>query len=154
MVCGYLVLPAQDPTRPWGLRVCPGYAIGPRYDEILLRTPAVIDVRDWLWSRLDAAREAYVGIRAADEDARSEWASPPECGCPDPELRATRLRDVCRIEILWPPVAPPRPAPVDLCDRPLVACPECPDSPYLILARVMLPENEFTPIDAGAIGPP
>src|SRR3989442_1496490 len=46
VICGLLVVPATDPSRPWAVYVCPGYAIGP-YDEIEVQTPAAVDVREY-----------------------------------------------------------------------------------------------------------
>src|SRR5262245_38618945 len=55
VVCGLWVVPARDTSRPWGVFVCPGYALGPYGDEILVPDAWLIDVRDSLWSRPSGA---------------------------------------------------------------------------------------------------
>ena len=80
--CGLLVVPATALRRPWAVQVCPGYAIGPYADEIEVRTPAAVEVRDYLWRRPhDAAghpvRVAYVGIRDAEQQGRPVPSQPP-----------------------------------------------------------------------------
>src|SRR5215831_10476138 len=66
IVCGLYVVPALDASRPWGLLVCPGYALGPYGDEILVLCAAGLDIREWIWSRpVGAGPLAYVAIRYA-----------------------------------------------------------------------------------------
>ncbi|MGH8554138.1 MAG: hypothetical protein ACREUD_00945, partial [Gammaproteobacteria bacterium] len=51
VVCGLQVVPAHEPGRPWGVRVCPGYAIGCCGEEIEVGSSTVVDIRDSLWNR-------------------------------------------------------------------------------------------------------
>jgi hypothetical protein len=154
VVCGLLVVPARDPGRPWAVSICPGYALGPWGDEIVVQASVMLDIRDYLWTRPHiggpATRLAYIAIRYDEEPARPVAASPPGCRCDDTSYANSRIRDGFQLSVLWarPDAHPER---VDLCARRLPKCPECPDSPDVILARVALPANESDPIAAANI---
>src|SRR5262245_36447921 len=49
VVCGLRVVPAGDPDHPWAVVVCPGYAIGPHGDEILVERAVSVDVHESAW---------------------------------------------------------------------------------------------------------
>jgi hypothetical protein len=154
LVCGLRVVPATEPSRPWAVLVCPGYAIGPYGDEIEIPAPAAVDVRDYLW-RLPLDQEAvtrlaYVGLRYAELEVCPVPITPPGCGCADPGYKPSRLRDSFQVDILW--VLPESAAEAfDLCDQRLAPCPDCPESPYVVLACISLPASEGDPITADHI---
>jgi hypothetical protein len=151
VICGLLVVPATDPRRPWGVQVCPGYAIGPYADEIAVQTPAAVEVRDYLWRRPHEAagtpvRVAYVGIRYAEQQGRPVLTRPPGCRCEETIYEPSRLQDGFQVDVLWQLPEPEDAAGVDVCEPGLAPCPECPESPYVILARINLPASEGDPI--------
>lgn|SRR5215813_7751671 len=154
VVCGLLVTAARDPGRPWAVLICPGYALGPWGHEIELRAPAMLDIRDYLWTRPriggPPTRLAYVAIRYDEEFVRPKLVGPLGCGCNDPNYVESHIRDGYQLNVLWA-----RPEPhadrFDLCSRQLPPCPECPDSPYVVLARVTLPPGESDPIVSASI---
>jgi uncharacterized repeat protein (TIGR01451 family) len=150
IVCGLQVVPVKDPARPWAVQVCPGVAIGPYGDEIKVRAPAVVDIREYLWRRLDDPGEpalvAYVGIRYAEEPVRPVPVNPPGCGCDDTIYEPSRIRDGLQVDVLWTPPEDGADVGFDLCEQRLFSCPECPESPYVILACVTLPAGEGDPI--------
>jgi hypothetical protein len=147
IVCGLRVAPALDPSRPWTVVVCPGYAIGPFGDEILVGCSARLDLRDWLWSRpSDRARLAYVATKFAESPAAPRSYRSTDCGCDDDQKnRISRVGDRWRIEVLWTAPDPVTLPDVDMCHD-LPPCRPCPPTPYVILATVRLPSQESTPI--------
>jgi hypothetical protein len=146
VVCGLWVVPANHPTRPWTVRVCPGYAIGPYGDEITVPESVMLDVRDYLWARpvtsTGPARVAHVGVRYAEEPRRLIAVGSGRCGCRDPDYRPSRVRDGFQVDVLWELPADSGANDFDLCAEGPVPCPPCPDSPYVILARFTLPASE------------
>lgn len=154
VVCGLLVVAAVDPAQPWAVTVCPGYALGPWGDEIDLQAPVMLNVRDYLWNRPRIAgrvtRLAYVAIQYDEELVRPGPTRPPGCGCYDPTYVTSRILDGFRLNVLWarPEAHSER---FDLCGRQLPPCAECPDSAYVVLARVTLPVGESDPIAPGDI---
>ncbi len=143
VVCGLQVVPASDPSRPWAVQVCPGYAIDCCGDEIEVRSPAVVDVRDYLWRQplVDGqpVLTAYVGIRYAEQQVRPIPAAQLGCSCDDPVYQPSRIRDSFQVDILWTLPETPDHDAFELCEHPSAPCPECPDSPYVILACLTLP---------------
>ncbi len=154
VVCGLLVVPARDPGRPWAVWVCPGYGLGPWGDEIDLPAPVMLNIRDYLWNQPRISgrttRLAYVAIRDDEEPVRPVPTSPPGCGYNDPTYVPSRIREGSRVDVLWnlPESGPER---FELCSPQLAPCPDCPDSPYVVLARVLLPVGEIDPIAASHI---
>lgn len=149
VVCGLGVVPARDAGHPWAVRICPGYAIGPYGDEIEVGAPVCVDVREFLWLQPTSGskRLAWVGIRHEDVPGRLTPASPAGCGCSDPRYAPSRLADGYRAEVRWG-VAATDPEPVDLCHPGVRPCPACPDTPWVWLARLLLPVSEADPITA------
>jgi hypothetical protein len=146
IVCGLWVVPANDSARPWSVRVCPGYAIGPYGDEIAVPESVPVDVRDYLWARPESAtgpaRVAYVGIRYAEDSRRLVAMRSARCKCEDPAYRPSRLRDSFQVDVLWELLPDAGVPGFDLCAGGPAPCPDCPESPYVILARLTLPESE------------
>ena len=71
VVCGLQVVPARIAAQPWAVRVCPGYAIGCCGEEIEVRLPALVDIRESLWNRPTEdghpVRDAFIAIGYAEE---------------------------------------------------------------------------------------
>jgi hypothetical protein len=148
IICGLWVAPLLDARRPWGVVVCPGYALGPYGDDILVSCQAAIDLRDSLWSRpSDSARTAYVAIRYAESTAAARRAYETGCGCDDRPTRYTLVREAWRIDVLWEKPDPGQVPTIDLCHD-LPVCAPCPPTPYVLLAAVRLPLSETTALKA------
>jgi hypothetical protein len=147
VVCGLRVVPAGEVGYPWALRICPGYAIRPYGDEIEVSAPGRVDLREFLWHQpaSGAKRLVWVGVRAEDVARRPVPTSPPGCGCPDPRYAASRLGDGYRAEARWG-VTQLVSEFVDLCEPAVRLCATCPDSPWVWLARVLLPVSESDPL--------
>ena len=161
VVCGLWVVPVNDANRPWAVQVCPGYALGPYGDEIYVPAPTTVDVADYLWRRpLKSDSTPYVGIRYAEQEARPIPTKTPGCGCEETTYKPSRIRDSFQVDIIWllkmnvigddtPPTTSSDE--LDLCKETLNDCPECPSTPYVLLARLGLPTRERDPITQGYI---
>lgn len=146
IVCGLLVAPASDPARPWSVIVCPGYALGPYGDEILVGCAVRVDVRESVWSRAsDKEQVAYVVIRFAESAGAPRSYRSADCDCDDRRTRPSMIAEKYRVDVLWSmPDAGTQPS-IDLChDMP--GCAPCPPTPYVLLAGVRLPSDEGTAI--------
>ena len=149
VVCGLWVVPAGDATRPWQVQVCPGFALGPHGDEIEVSTPAPVSIHDYLWRRplnVRAMNIAYVGIRYAERQMRPVPAKPLGCSCEETIYQPARIKDGFQIDILWTLPAAIAEQIFDICESGIAPCSECPDSPYVLLARIRLPVHESDPI--------
>jgi len=139
IVCGLGVLGAGDPSRPWAVWICPGYAIGPYGDEIVVPERVVFDIDRASWKVGPAAESsvAHVVIASSTEEKRPRRL--PVRGRPD-ERFATRQADGYTIDALWRLEGEAAPE-VDLCRRPVPPCSTCPESRYLVLASVHVPRK-------------
>lgn len=155
VVCGLLVVPAEESARPWAVRVCPGYAIGPHGDEIEVASPVVLDIRDYLWQQplKDAGKlkTAFIGLRYAEQQLRSIPSNSKTCGCDETLYKTSRIRDGFRLDVLWQSHWTTELESFNICERKSAPCPDCPDSPYLLLACVQLPASESEPLTAADI---
>ena len=152
IVCGLRVFAAPAKGRPWGVRVCPGYAVDPCGNEIEVPVSAIVDIRQFLHGRPVtggvASRAAFVGLRyaAAGGGAESQSSGGCSCGCTEKDSHgaANRLADGYAIEIVWTlPKAGPD---FDLCTGAPAPCPPPITTPYVILAAVRLPVSQNTPL--------
>jgi hypothetical protein len=150
IVCGLWVAPALDAARPWAVLVCPGYALGPYGDEILVGCPAPVDLREWLWCRPSPAATAYVAIRHAESAGAPRPYRDTDCGCSDRRAGASLVAESWRIDVLWERPVVGAPAPFDLCHDP-PPCRPCPDNPYVLLAGVLVPLDEGERIEVASI---
>jgi len=134
--------------------VCPGYAIGPYGDEIEVSAPVLLDIHDYLWRVPQDVRKldkAYVGIRYAERQTRPVPTDPVACGCDERPYRPSRIKDALQADVLWQLPKRDDAEGFDMCQEGQVPCPDCPESPYLILASVTLPGSENDPITGGDI---
>lgn len=141
IVCGLWVAAAAEPARPWALYVCPGFAIGPYGDEIEVRERTLVNVRDFLWAKPPEGklelRRAFVAIRYRELPRRLAALPSTPCACDHPEYAASRVADGFELAALWTP--PKVRVPQGICERTARLCPECPESGWIVLARVLLP---------------
>lgn len=171
VVCGAEVCRVPDDTRPapWKVRVKPGYILGAQGDEIFLSTEQEVDLRtmgmtvgsedpDDVWctpvfvERSDRVPSSlFVAVRYKEIPSRPVRVQPSGCGCDDSQCELSRLRDGFEIGILTELPAshqgdPPRLE--HLFEGPIPACPECPTSPWVVLARIDLdPDGTIKLID-------
>ncbi|MCA9617816.1 MAG: hypothetical protein KC731_02275 [Myxococcales bacterium] len=120
VTCGLSVKPhnAVDGAPPWQVVVCPGYALGPQGDEILVPEAVAIDLATGAQTPLDPCADVwpcpptgrmpsrrnpnvYLAIRYAECDTRPERVHPAGCGCNEAGCEYSRIRDAFELGILW-----------------------------------------------------
>ena len=153
VICGLHVVPAAEAGRPWAVRICPGYGLGPHGDEVTLCCSVVIDIAEWLWAREPSnSPRAIVAVQPADTSGRM---GPQYCGlCSHAAagLKPARTREITIAKIVWERPAQQQETvpPVDICrDQP--ECFPCPDDASLSLAYVKLPPGTAVPISEADI---
>jgi hypothetical protein len=164
--------------KPWEVVVKPGYILGPAGHEIMLDCDRTFDLRtrgisgvtgepcieqtDPWCSQVFVQRELseplYVAVKYKECMTRPVRVQPVGCGCDDSQCEFSRLRDGYEIGVLTccpeshleaeaPLASPPLP-PDDGSPKPLIECPKCPDSPWVVLAEIELGDNgEIKKID-------
>jgi hypothetical protein len=179
VVCGALVcvVPAAQAsngngppaTRPWVVRVQPGYILGPYGDEIVIdcerEVPlrgervrgcggAVDDLTDPWCSEVyvkDRKEDEplYVAVRYLECQVRPVLAQPAGCGCDDTSCEYSRYHDGYELCILdHCPDTHTMGKPDDDAARRNPLCPGCPDSPWVVLAEVTVDgDGTVTKID-------
>ncbi len=111
VACGLSVEPAPDAAHPWQVRVCPGYAIAPQGDEVLVPEPVLYDLatgqcRDEPCAPCpcppvpqlgrDARQVVFLGARYSECSTRPVRLHPAGCACDDCACDYSRIRDdVC-----------------------------------------------------------
>jgi hypothetical protein len=159
VICGLWVVPAADGSEPWGVQICPGYAIGPYGDEIELIQPVRVNVEEYLWFRPDPIAgialvegPAYVSVQYQDWPDGLALMPNPACACEDPQYVDARTGDGNQAGVIWtPPVSPNRKEPMPVvCQPQSQPCLPCPASPWVVLASIVLPARG-APITADLI---
>jgi len=156
---------------PWQVQVSPGYILGPYGDEIVIERPVTVDLRssgvsgcgadsgddlaDPWCSEVFVDRRTdpfYIAIRYRECPVRPVRGQPVGCGCDDEPCEYSRFRDGFQIGFLdcCPDDQDKKLAP-DEDDWEAVYepfCPECPTSPWVVLAEVTVDQNgAVTPIN-------
>ena len=116
VVCGCTVEPITSGSG-WQVRVCPGYAVGPQGDEILVNDCIDVDLSTGAknapcavrWpcppvgetppSR-DGSTIVYVAVRYAECYSRPVKVHPAGCGCDETGCEYSRVRDSFEIKVL------------------------------------------------------
>ncbi len=124
VVCGLLVTPVTSKNggtavEPWQVRVCPGYALGPQGDEIIMACEHLVDLRQngvtgtaadpcgatdpWcsdVWISRDPGARYYIAIKYKEMAVRPQRVQPAGCGCDDNQCEFSRWRDGYEIGVL------------------------------------------------------
>src|SRR5262245_53359808 len=128
VVCGLEVVP--DPEGgSLAVKVCPGFALGPRGDEIYVPEAAKLDLAycmrapgdpcspDYPVPRPPGSGPLLVLIRYVECSTRPMRTLPAGCGCDETACEYSRIRDGFEIECLPAPAqAPDAPAPPSVCE--------------------------------------
>ena len=117
VVCGCDVQPLTG-TAGWQVRVCPGYAVGPQGDEILVDTCVDVDLQlgtsqppcttRWpcpptgdMPSNVGKPAVVYIAVRYAECHSRPVSVHPAGCGCDESGCEYSRVRDSFEVKVLW-----------------------------------------------------
>ncbi|MBS0559274.1 MAG: hypothetical protein JSR21_04390 [Proteobacteria bacterium] len=118
VVCGCKVVPDPQDSKPWQVQVCPGYAVSPQGDEIMIPDPVVFDLQTgvqnqdpctvtWPCPPMPAItgekeqRIAYLAVRYAECATRPVRVHPAGCGCDQLDCEYSRIRDSFELKLLW-----------------------------------------------------
>lgn len=107
VVCGLSVEPAPDAAHPWRVRICPGYAVAPQGDEILVPAPTLYDLATGAQDEpcapcpcppvpnvgRDERQIVFLGARYSECSTRPVRLHPAGCGCDDCACDYSRIRD-------------------------------------------------------------
>jgi hypothetical protein len=117
VVCGCTV-EAVPNAKDWQVRVCPGYAVSPQGDEILIDDCVDVSLKTgaqdppcsvrWPCPPLgemppagDQRRNVYIAVRFAECFSRPVRVHPAGCGCDETGCEYSRIRDSFEIKVLW-----------------------------------------------------
>jgi hypothetical protein len=149
-------------TVPWKVRVEPGYILGPYGDEIIIDCAHEVSLRGgsvsgcagagddladpWCSEVYDSRMTSplWVAVRYKECQVRPVHAQPAGCGCDDTPCEYSRFRDSYEIDTL--DCCPPghetdEPKGLTLRGLRNPACPDCPESPWVVLAKVEFDAN-------------
>jgi hypothetical protein len=152
-------------TEPWMVRVQPGYIIGPYGDEIVIDQAVEVslqgdgagvcgsdagedDADPWCAEVYVARRDGpiYVAVKYRECTTRPVPSSPGGCDCAEEPCEYSRYRDGFEIGFL--DCCPDSHQAPDKQDAYVNAragrnptCPECPESPWVVLAKVEVDGN-------------
>lgn len=163
VVCGLDVTAAPTAKAPWRVAIDEGYALGPYGDEIFVGERVYLDLADCshgatthpcepdqlvgsasLTAVVGTAREhVFLAIRYSECSARPVRVTGAGCGCDDGTCEHSRVRDSFELRCHDKPPTPPTLDSIcrALGERQPIPCPPCPDDPWVLLARVVIPTS-------------
>ncbi len=168
VVCGLAVTAAPDNQSPWLVKIGSGYALGPYGDEIFVGDAVYFDLEACINGGTTSPCEpnmvtsgsagtstiAYLAIKYAECLARPVQIAASGCGCDSDPCQYSRIRDSFQIQCL-PELPPQPPPPPGLCQvvrgGKLASCPPCPDDPWVVLAKIILPSASTMKITNSSI---
>ena len=118
VVCG-LAVEWTDDLKNWTVRICPGYAVAPQGDEIVvddcvdvdLKLGAVPEPCTVRWpcppqgempsSDRERPATAYIAVRYAECHTRPVRVHPAGCGCDEALCEYARIRESFEVKVLW-----------------------------------------------------
>jgi hypothetical protein len=162
VVCGLNVVAAPNADEPWSVQVEPGYALGPYGDEIFVGEAAFFDLAACLTAsgadpcepgltkapKAGTSSTVYLAIKYAECMGRPVKVAYSGCGCDDDPCQYSRVRDGFQLQCLTE-LPPQNVSPVDLCEAvrgAIAPCPPCPTSPWVVLAKIVLPSSNSAKI--------
>lgn len=157
VVCGLTVTIPAKPETPWQVQIGTGYALGPYGDEIFVGQPVFFDLAACLTGGVTNPCEptlvtsvgagvsttAWLAIKYAECLSRPVQVAFSGCGCDSDPCQYSRIRDSFQLSCLsqLPPSPPQRDTLCDIVQIGYVACPPCPTEPWVVLAKINLPES-------------
>lgn len=169
IICG-LEIKVLDASKPLIITICSGYALSPQGDEIFVPTEFQFDLGKCFAGQdaschscapamsgaVDPAKDYFIAIRYIECKSRPVRVPPVGCGCDDTGCEFSRIRDgfeVTCIDKLPDSHDAESHVLVDLCsivnNTKVVACPQCPSDPWIVLAKVYEKGNLLNPPSPG-----
>jgi hypothetical protein len=173
VVCGCDVQAAPEKKRPWRVRVCPGYIITPQGESIWIRSEVYFDLANCFLQSKDPCAFArpcppitrreltenvtYLAIRYSECTARPVRVAPTGCSCDEAECEYSRIVDAyelcCLSRVPETHAASPYECRELFEGNSIVPCPDCPEDPWVVIARIELPDLSTAEIDSPDIDP-
>lgn len=157
IVCG-LEVKTSVSGAPLKVTIGPGYALSPQGDEIYVPTEIQFDLEQCIKSQsapcssprgpsvlgaVDPAKDFYLAIKYAECLSHPVRVTPVGCGCDDTACEYSRIRDdfkVACLDKLPDSYDDKYKVPGEFCSvittTKVVAFPECPNDPWIVLAKV------------------
>ncbi len=167
IVCGLEVKVNPASGAPLKVTICPGYALSPQGDEIYVPTEIQFDLEQCIKSQsapcsspcspavlgaADLAKDFYLAIKYSECLSHPVRVSPVGCGCDDTACEYSRIRDGYEVTCLGKlPDSHDEINQVsdELCrvvtNTKVIACPQCPKDPWIVLAQVYREGKVLTP---------
>lgn len=118
VVCGCNVVPLPTATNPWQVQVCPGYAVAPQGDEIVIANCVTFDLQagmqppdpcavTWPCPPQPVApgengqKTGYLAARYVECVTRPVRVHPAGCGCDELDCDYSRVREGFELKLLW-----------------------------------------------------
>ena len=118
VVCGLEVVKPGEKDPKWQVTICPGYALSPQGDEILVADKIKFDLQTKLQSPEPCAvrwscppeeapppdskkKTIYLSIRYIECNSRPVRVHPAGCGCDEAACEYSRVRDSFELKALW-----------------------------------------------------
>jgi hypothetical protein len=162
IVCGLEVKANSTPQSPLNVTICPGLALGPQGDEIYIPEEVQFDLAKCtigpaqgrcsspgspsVLGRVDPSKPFWIAIKYECCPSRPVRISPHGCGCSDTACEYSRIRDgfevSCLATLPASYAAADAPAVCEvLTESKVIPCPPCPDSPWVVIAKVQLADG-------------
>jgi hypothetical protein len=160
IVCGLEVKGNPTAQAPLNVTICPGLALSPQGDEICVPDDVQFDLAKCTTGpadnrcsspcspivpgRVDVGKPFWIAIKYAQCPSRPLRVSPIGCGCDDTACEYSRIRDGFEVSCLdalpasYTAVDDPPSVCKVLTQSKLIPCPPCPDSPWVVVARLQL----------------
>src|SRR5215472_11061282 len=117
VVCGCQVVPMPTNGHPWQVQVCPGYAVAPQGDEIVITQCVTFDLQSGIqprdpctvtwpcppqpaWPTEDRQQTIYLAVRYVECATRPVRVHPQGCGCDELDCEYSRIRDGFELRLL------------------------------------------------------
>lgn len=164
IVCGLEVKSNKISGAPLNVTICPGYALSPQGDEIYVPTEIQFDLERCIVGQsspchspcapvvpgaVKPAEDFYIAIKYDECLSNPVRVPPVGCGCDDTACEYSRIREGFEVTCLgslpeshgknfWVPDVLSA-----VSETRVVSCPPCPDSPWILLARVHVKGTVF-----------